>query len=550
MRSLRPLAGDDPRVRVLGADLAWWRLDVEAGTAAAEVIAASLVGAGTWNADVRGSAEALGYAVGITGSPAASRPDRDRGASSAQLPGLDGAAAAALLDATPHAGLVVTLRRSGDGEPARTRLPAAIHVEAAAPWAAIAISAGERVDPAVLARRLGAELGREAAASLPAAPATRPRRPGVVSRGLDHPRILTGAVIAATVVATLLGGLALHGKGPSQPASVASPSATPLIAVELPFVLPQPPPTLAAEPEATFGPSIVYDERRQSVLMFGGVGAYSETWNWRPAFHWSAPVQQEPAPAGRFGAAMAYDPDQGVVVLFGGRAQSGALPQDTWVWDGSWGATSDVPGDAATAEAAPSAAPSGGEFPVMAFDQQTHQLLLVTHTAVSSQTWVWTPFGRWTLQPISGPQPPWPQAMAWDPATRSLLLVASTAGATAGSAQPAQTWTWDGRVWHRLADMPDAIAGGDGGMGTDPQSGELVLVATQVSAGDAVQGSGTYTWDGDHWTLRGPAPAGVAGIASDPIDHELLAFVRAGGDPSQPVRDAYAWSGTAWIQLT
>ncbi len=93
---------------------------------------------------------------------------------------------------------------------------------------------------------------------------------------------------------------------------------------------------------STEGPSpraesaITYDARRGRVVLFGGRDLLpdggsrrlGDTWEWDGA-RWAR--VSDAGPAARSGAAMAYAPEAGGVVLFGG---SGGPLGDTWLWDG------------------------------------------------------------------------------------------------------------------------------------------------------------------------------------------------------------------------
>ncbi len=83
-----------------------------------------------------------------------------------------------------------------------------------------------------------------------------------------------------------------------------------------------------------------YDTRRNRFVMFGGTTGYigndrwsfsGKTWEWDGGNWLDVSPRRGPSPRSRAG--MAYDEERGVVVLFGGRDNSGPL-SDTWEWDG------------------------------------------------------------------------------------------------------------------------------------------------------------------------------------------------------------------------
>ncbi len=91
----------------------------------------------------------------------------------------------------------------------------------------------------------------------------------------------------------------------------------------------------AVNPPARFYHAMIYDARRDRVVLFGGSdtgGSYrNDTWEW-DGTTWTQrfPVR---SPSVRFGHSMAYDSVRGQVVLFGGEDEKKAF-NDTWEWDG------------------------------------------------------------------------------------------------------------------------------------------------------------------------------------------------------------------------
>jgi hypothetical protein len=94
-------------------------------------------------------------------------------------------------------------------------------------------------------------------------------------------------------------------------------------------------------PEARGGASLVYDQARREAVLFGGATYSStllgDTW----AFDGIDWVQQQPleAPSPRTGASMAYDADRNLTILFGGQVDTGGKYWETsneaWAWDGA-----------------------------------------------------------------------------------------------------------------------------------------------------------------------------------------------------------------------
>jgi hypothetical protein len=185
--------------------------------------------------------------------------------------------------------------------------------------------------------------------------------------------------------------------------------------------VPQPPPWAY--------PAVAFDAARGRTVLFGGADARgapsAETWLWDGqawARAWT-PI----SPAARSRAAMAYDPAQRLVVLFGGFGP-GYLG-DTWAWDGDRWTQLAVEG------------PSPRLLPAMA--AAGHGLVLhggFDGARLLGDTWVLTG-GRW--QPANGlPLGRAGAMLAPDPVGGGLVLFGgqtTTTGMVGGDA-----WRWQG----------------------------------------------------------------------------------------------------------
>jgi hypothetical protein len=167
-----------------------------------------------------------------------------------------------------------------------------------------------------------------------------------------------------------------------------------------------------------YGAAMAYDPALGKIVMFNG----DDTWTY-DGTTWA---KQSPAtsPYPRSGAAMAFDPAGGNVVLFGGVILSPHLDDeitlgDTWTYDGTtWTLQS------------PATSPSGRAGAAMAYDPAIGQLVLFggsfdldgSSPVTQNDTWTYS-VGTWSrLDPSISPPARAYAAMAYDQRTRQLLV--------------------------------------------------------------------------------------------------------------------------------
>jgi hypothetical protein len=193
--------------------------------------------------------------------------------------------------------------------------------------------------------------------------------------------------------------------------------------------------------------SMVYDEDRATVLMFGGIlGNRSAPWpsdTWELRHTGWVRIATE-GPAGRGRTALAYDIKRRQIVLFGGVGapvgpeQAQPFFNDTWVWEKArW---------RKVAEDGPPARYAHG----MVFDERAGVVLLYSGAAAHrnaplSDMWQWDG-NRWTEIRLSGPTPGYryQPVMVYDRAREKTVLY----GGIQGSKD--DTWEWDGRQWREI----------------------------------------------------------------------------------------------------
>ena len=281
-------------------------------------------------------------------------------------------------------------------------------------------------------------------------------------------------------------------------------------------------------PSPRYLASVAYDAAHDDFVLFGGetrAGTSDETWILRRAlaqysvksFRWR---QARPAhtPPRRRGAAMAWDPQSRMVLMYGGlipNTTEGREGSDTWGWDGSdWRElteTSDGPG----ARDGPSMVTAGD-----------HVLLFGGHEAnvkYYADAWTWSGT-RWA-RVDSGPAPPGRgnAAVVWDP-TLSAMFVFGGYGLRADAGPGnlgvplADAWVLKGGAWSELPTGPPA----------------LVLPVARWVPGGQIEVSGVkcpgdvddlWAWSGAAWSELGSGgrPRWGAATAED-AEHYRLVF--------------------------
>jgi hypothetical protein len=285
-------------------------------------------------------------------------------------------------------------------------------------------------------------------------------------------------------------------------------------------------------PSARENSGIAYDGAAGNVVLFGGASGqsiYGDTWIWNYAWRQVFPTS---SPSPRQGTAFAYDGAAGNVLLFGGSPTApvgaGTAFGDTWTWDGcNW------------TQQFPPTSPPARVWSQMVYDPVTRTVLLFGGTNTPdgndsySDTWEWNGLTRtWReLQPTSHPSARTTNPMAYDPRTRTVVLLG---GVATNLTALNDTWTWNGINWvqHFPATSPEPRNGP--GMVYDSALGAVVLFGGAVGICCSSNLNDTWVWNGVDWTEIYPAtmlPQARNGvnIAYDPIYRVTLLF---GGDTS------------------
>jgi hypothetical protein len=245
-------------------------------------------------------------------------------------------------------------------------------------------------------------------------------------------------------------------------------------------------------------------------VLFGGLAGdgttSGATWAWS-GDTWSA-LAPATVPPARYGASMAADAVTATVVLFGGLSAPGAFLSDTWSWNGTDWALN-----------LPTAAPAARSGAAMTFDAARGLIVLfggttggtTDTTGSANQADTWTFDGsNWTARsPATSPPARNDAAFGFDDGTQTALLF----GGRGATSILGDTWLWNGSTWSTslpLALAPILSPSGRLGasMAAAPAPQHLVLFGGQPGA--ANPGAANSGAVNDTWTFAAvlPIPTG------------------------------------------
>ena len=279
-------------------------------------------------------------------------------------------------------------------------------------------------------------------------------------------------------------------------------------------------------------PAVAYDANRRQVVLFNNRG---ETWLWAKN-RWTH-AHPTASPSGRIGAAAAWDPLMGAVLLVGGQSYADeTVLNDTWTWNGStW------------REIGPrTSAPPGGFMLAMTYDADLEAMVLVASDipfGTPIRLWTWDGTAWHQRNAAGGPVSP-VAVVAFDPVTETVLAVAARCSALYCVSE---TWSWNGAGWQptRPAHEP-GFGFSSMTLVHDPVSGRLVLLTiTPTTAGPAP--TETWTWNGQDWSWRQTiGRENAVAVAAEGLYGMVVAFEDVARDFKTQRIDSWEWTGDSW----
>ncbi len=255
----------------------------------------------------------------------------------------------------------------------------------------------------------------------------------------------------------------------------------------------------ANAPPARYEAAMDYDANMRGVLLFGGSGVggvvLNDTWLYANQ-RWTNLSWVGPAPPGRRGASMAFDPqpEENGSVLFGGALPSAATTNDTWVWEG-WSGWVRLP---------TSIAPLPVEFASMAYDAQDQYLLLVDGVVpcgflacLINETWELYAGEWWPVHPAGpGPAARFWSSMAYDGGSGEVVLFGGVNGTFASLND---TWTYAGGAWQSVSSLQAPSPRYWAALSPDSGPGAPILFG----------GAGPSANQNDTWAFERPPAVGL-----------------------------------------
>lgn len=272
-------------------------------------------------------------------------------------------------------------------------------------------------------------------------------------------------------------------------------------------------------PVTRTGAAMAFSPVSGRVVMFGGANLPPEQWEWDGQV-WAQSNATLPDVTSH---ALAADSERGRIVMFGGNSTTNA--QTTHEWDGStWSAplTTTVPLYADV---------------IGAYDTRRGRAVVVASDGAlyerAATGWI----------QAAAVLPAIPRAIAYDAARGTIVVF----GVLASDETISQTWLWDGASWSMVAGtQPPARS--DAAMAFDAKRGRVVLFGGYGA--DWLMD--TWTFDGTSWTqlspTRSPPPRQGHVLAYDPV-REVSVLV-GGFSAADVFGDLWTWDGTDWTETT
>ena len=313
--------------------------------------------------------------------------------------------------------------------------------------------------------------------------------------------------------------------------------------------------TEAHNPDARENHAIAYNSLRSEIVLFGGFdsglsgpqGPYGDTWIW-DGRRWSDMTPRIGSPSARSGHAMVYDKKRDVVVLFGGRpAASTSALSETWIWnDTTWtNLTSHGP------------QPPPRYNHAMSYDSTRGQTIMHggrNQSGFLSDTWIWDG-ESWTevTSTMNNPDPRSLHSMAYD-SSRSMTIMF---GGHDNTGRFSDTWQWNGTRWDNITPSSGNPPARRAHVLTYDNHNQQIVMFGGAGRLGGINGqifSDTWAWDGSSWANITPSNLNPSARFSHAMAYDVAkqaVFMFGGSNgPNSILSSSYSFDGTSWTNIT
>jgi hypothetical protein len=276
---------------------------------------------------------------------------------------------------------------------------------------------------------------------------------------------------------------------------------------------------LTPSPPARSNHAMVYCNETDEIILYGGQGpgdGPTDTWSFACDTQTWSQVVTATNPGVHHSLALAYDPQENAVVLFGGFGDDGTETDDTWKFDCDTREWTDL---------SPATSPLARYGHVMVYDEAINKIVMTSGNTMSQghqdDTWAFdAATSNWTeLTPTGTPDRlKWP-SMTYDSVNQKCILF----GGQIGDYAVDRTWVYDAlaNTWTRR--YPDVVPASriNIGLAFDSENDVTILFGGATVEITAYDDTWTYSYDSNNWTkMEESGPTTLPGF--DPL---LLALV-------------------------
>lgn len=305
--------------------------------------------------------------------------------------------------------------------------------------------------------------------------------------------------------------------------------------------------------DSTPGPlmeiAMAADPRDGSLLLFGGTDAnsvgpssiFGATYRWGTT-GWLLTSPGEPPPR-------RVDPGHGVDLqarrtwVFGGTDDTGTPTNTLYSFDGSSWRTHTWSG----------AGPTARTFVATTFDRARRELVVfggVTDdnspfVLADTSTWTWNG-SAWTEHAVSGPTARLGASMAYDSRRKVVVLFG---GITTNNVALADTWEWNGTTWQPITPAAQPPPRGLGNAVYDEESGRVLLLGGITFSSQLEFRNDLWSYDGTVWTkLSEPTPLADRFFGALGYDLSAGTTTSFGGSTGGGgfLSDTWTWADEQW----